>query len=134
MTNVKQTLLATFIASLMLFSTSSAEELSTYDVLRASCLGGQPDKCGDLGDFFLTGGGEDLPDIFGAVKWYRIGCKKKDATSCVKMGESRYLGRGIQKDPERGFGCYKKACEYGDKKACKMVKNSPDGKTLGSID
>ena len=63
-----------------------------------------------------------LQDDHNASKYYEIDCNEGNtytqAESCNNIGLRYYKGEGVQKDYEKAFEFYKKACDMGYQKGC----------------
>lgn len=51
----------------------------------------------------------------------KAACDEGDAKACSTYGAALLLGKGIAKDPDKGFGIVRKACEAADAFGCEVV-------------
>lgn len=89
--------------------------------LEQNCNQGTASACRFLGGMRLTG--SHLPrDPAAALKNFEKGCEAKDAPSCADGARLALAGtEGLSREPSRGIGLAKKACDGGLAQGCRLL-------------
>jgi TPR repeat protein len=79
-------------------------------LLKDACTSGEARSCRSLGAFYRDGADDVAPSPFLAADWFRIGCEKLDAQSCLDAAELYSGDRGIAADPDRAAALRRSGC------------------------
>jgi TPR repeat protein/predicted Ser/Thr protein kinase len=79
-------------------------------ILQDACSSGEGRSCRSLGALHRDGADGVTASPFLAADWFRIGCEKLDAESCLAAAELYAGDRGIAADPERAAGLRRSGC------------------------
>jgi TPR repeat protein len=114
----------------------SREEINTryLDLMNAGCQLGLAKACNDLAGELI--GSAWLPkDEARAYEITQFGCDRlSDGLSCVGVGASLYLGRGVAKNPAQAVPFYKKACELKYGTGCYLYAYVTSKGVAGALD
>lgn len=87
-------------------------------LLGRACTSGDGVGCATLGHLHLSGSGGVQKDVETAVKWFREGCERGHAPSCLSAAQVYAAGTGLEKSEADATRFYAEACRLGEKTAC----------------
>jgi len=98
----------------------------TYDVLRKNCVSHKNgEACYQLGLYYKTGNdGQERPDHYGAVKYYKMACKMGNAKGCLSISQCYHVGKALPIDQESENRYLNLSCKYGYIEACKKISTN----------
>jgi hypothetical protein len=99
------------LAEAYLTGTGTARDVNRgVAILQDACSSGEGRSCRSLGALYRDGADGVTASAFLAADWFRIGCEKLDAESCLAAAELYSGERGIAADPERAAALRRSGC------------------------
>lgn len=99
---LKKVLTSLVIIGFCLFGNLSAD---MNKELQTKCEKGDAKVCGEVGEQFYG-----KQEYVKAIKYFEIGCNKKDIISCAYLGDMYLQGLGVKKDDKKAEAYYERIC------------------------
>lgn len=93
---------------------------------KKACEGGRPAACASLANMYVNGSGKVAKDVVAGIALFDRSCDDKYEPACTVLALKYKAGEGVELDRKKSYAYFWKACQAGNRSACRIAPKPPE--------